>query len=164
MNQRTTLSFPLASQNPDFDWLLYVFFRLGQQCVPDGAGNANGRICTGNDTNHHRQCEFLNGRHTKEINGTNGKQCWQGCIDGTRQCLADALIDAFCCLVSLECPFIFTNTVENNNGRVYGIPQNRQEYRNKSIIYGNTEIMLLLRYSWRAGGSGGVCDFPYSRK
>lgn len=25
------------------------------------------------------------------------------------------------------------------NGRVYGIPQNRQEYRNKSIIYGNTE-------------------------
>ena len=111
---------------------------LRQQHVPNGTGNADRRICPCQNTDHHRQCKFFQCRHTQYINGPNGEECGQGCIDGTCQCLTDALVDFFRCLVCVKGALIFLSLIHiyaansfHGHGQTAGNLPHRRNGKNK---------------------------------
>ena len=127
---------------------MYGFFRLCCLCFgcllflpqgPQGAGEENRRVQTGNDTDHHR---YGKGQNRADIHQhryhTDAQECHSGGqrgVDRSAHTLVDAHVDQLTQrhLITLGA-FVLSDTVVDNDGIIDRVAEDGQYNRDKVIV------------------------------
>ncbi len=103
---------------------------------PDGGGYAHGGVGAGDKADEHDQSEVLRGVAAKEIEGRyaeeGGGQCVQGTANGLMNGVVRQFREAVCALVGVHG---FADTVEDDDGFIHGVAQDRQDSRQEGGIH-----------------------------
>ncbi len=102
---------------------------------PKGAGYADGGVGAADETDHHDERKIFRRVAAEEIEGGDGKHRRRQCIAGAANRLMNRIIrQDFVTVRFLMRMQIFTNAVENNDGFVHRIPQDRQNRSKETAV------------------------------